>query len=299
MNAETPATDVRMRVWLGAVLAITAGISQAAAPAPAPRVVTLGGDVTEIAFALGQERRLVCDDQTSLYPPAATQLRQVGYLRTLAAEGVLSCKPDLIIASDDAGPPAAVAQLNTSGIPIVHVSNRHTPDGVLDKIRIVADALGVSDRGLVLQAQYRSALAAARARAAGFKDHPRVVFLMAQGPGGAMAAGRNTAADAMLSLAGARNVAGAFAGYKPLTPESAVALQPDVIVIADYALKMLGGVEALRARPEVSLTPAGRTGRIVPVDALLMLGFGPRTPEALSRLADALHRPALSAASVR
>ena len=270
-------------------LVLAAVATLLAVPAEAQRVVTLGGDVTEIAYALGAGDSIVCDDQTSLYPVAATKLPQVGYLRTLAAEGVLSCKPDLIVMSDDAGPPAAVAQLDASGVRVVHVPNAHSAEAVADKIGAVADALGVHDKGEALKARYRAALADARRKLDAYRDHPRAIFLMAQGPGGAMAAGRGSAADAMLTAAGAVNAAGGFDGYKAMTPEAAVALAPDVIVIADHAVKMLGGMEAFRARPEIALTPAGRSGRIFAMDALLLLGFGPRTPEALIALAKALH----------
>ncbi len=280
---------MRRAIGFGAALWLAATPSLAA---PAARIVTLGGDVTEIVFALGQQSRIVCDDQTSLYPEAASRLPQVGYLRTLAAEGVLSCKPDLILASEDAGPPAAMTQLGATGIPIVHVPNAHSAEGVTAKIATVADALGVPDRGKALQDKYRAALADAKARLAAFHDRPRAVFLMAQGPGGAMAAGRDTAADAMLTLAGAENVAAGFSGYKPLTPESAIALKPDVIIVADHAARLLGGIAALRARPEIAMTPAGKSGRVVAMDALLLLGFGPRTPDALAALAVALHAPA-------
>jgi iron complex transport system substrate-binding protein len=93
----------------------------------------------------------------------------------------------------------------------------------------------------------------------------------------------------MLTLAGAENAAGQFDGYKPMTPEAALVLAPDVIIVADHAVKMLGGIEAFRARPEIAMTPAGKSGRIVAMDALLLLGFGPRTPDALTALATALH----------
>ncbi|MEI9991974.1 MAG: ABC transporter substrate-binding protein [Rhizomicrobium sp.] len=282
---------MKRAIGLAAALWLVAAPSSAA---PAGRIVTLGGDVTEIVFALGQQGRIVCDDQTSLYPAAATKLPQVGYLRTLAAEGVLSCKPDLILASEDAGPPAAMTQLGTTGIPIVHVPNAHSADAVPAKIAIIAEALGVADRGKALQDRYRTALAGVKVRLAAFRDHPRAVFLMAQGPGGAMAAGRDTAADVMLTLAGAQNVASGFSGYKPLTPEAAIDLKPDVIIVADHAVRMLGGIESLRARPEIAMTPAGQSGRIVAMDALLLLGFGPRTPDALAALAAALHAPAIA-----
>jgi len=278
-----------MRVVFISALALCVTTATEAAP---KRVVTLGGDVTEIVYALGAGNSIACDDQTSLYPQAATKLPQVGYLRTLAAEGVLSCKPDLIIASADAGPPAAVTQLSASGVRFVKVPNTHSPDAVPAKIEAVAAALAIPEKGKALEAQYRRALAGARAKLAAYKGHPRAIFLMAQGPGGAMAAGRGSAADVMLTLAGARNVAG-FEGYKPLTPEAAIALKPDVIVVADIAVKMMGGMEAFRERPEIAMTPAGKAGRIVPMDTLLLLGFGPRTPQALLALGQALHGGAL------
>jgi iron complex transport system substrate-binding protein len=278
-----------MRTILLSALALCVTTAAQAAP---KRVVTLGGDVTEIVYALGAGGSIVCDDQTSLYPQAATKLPQVGYLRTLAAEGVLSCRPDLIVASEDAGPPAAVTQLSASGIRFVKVPNTHSPEAVAAKIETVANALGIPEKGRALQTRYKQALSNARAKLSVFQDRPRAIFLMAQGPGGAMAAGRGSAADAMLTLAGAQNVA-SFEGYKPLTPEAAIALKPDVIVVADVALKMLGGMDAFRARPEIAMTPAGKSGRIVPMDTLLLLGFGPRTPQALLALGQALHGSAL------
>ena len=198
----------------------------------------------------------------------------------------------MIIASKDAGPPAAVTQLKASGVPYIEVPNAHTPEAVAAKIETIAAALGVTGKGRTLETSYKASLARVTARIASYKDKPHALFVMAQGPGGAMAAGRGSAADAMLTLAGAENVATGFQGYKPLTPESAVALRPDVIIVAAHAVKMLGGMETFRARPEIAMTPAGKTGHVVAMDTLLLLGFGPRTPEALSDLATALHAPA-------
>jgi len=276
-----------MRRYLGAAALFTLLPSLVAA-APAQRIVSLGGDVTEIVYALGNGGAVVCDDQTALYPPAATKLRQVGYLRTLAAEGVLACRPDLIIASKDAGPPAAVTQLQNTGVKFVQVPNGHDPDGVAQKIAVVADALGRKDEGARLVAKFKTDMKAALNQAAAAKDHPRTLFLMTQGPGGAMAAGSGTGADAMLKLAGANNVA-TFEGYKTLTVESAIALKPDIILVGTQALDMMGGLKAFEARPEIAMTPAGKSGRIVAMDMLLLLGFGPRMPDALQQLVRSLH----------
>ena len=104
-----------------------------------------------------------------------------------------------------------------------------------------------------------------------------------------MAAGSGTAADAMMAMAHVDNVAGGFAGYKQLTAESAAALAPDYILVADFSAEMLGGIEAVLARPEIALTPAGKNRRVISVDALLMLGFGPRIPDAIAAVAQAVH----------
>ncbi|MFB2604734.1 hemin ABC transporter substrate-binding protein, partial [Rhizobium phaseoli] len=43
------------------------------------RLVSVGGDVTEIVYALGEEGRLIARDTTSLYPEAARKVPNVGY----------------------------------------------------------------------------------------------------------------------------------------------------------------------------------------------------------------------------
>jgi len=59
--------------------------------------------------------------------------------------------------------------------------------------------------------------------------------------------------------------------------------------VTERTLELLGGPEAVLARPDVALTPAGRNGRLIAMDGLLLLGFGPRTPQAARQLAAALH----------
>ncbi|VTR57591.1 Hemin-binding periplasmic protein hmuT precursor [Serratia fonticola] len=50
-------------------------------------IVSIGGDVTEIAFALGAGDEVVARDSTSLHPAAVQKLPDVGYMRQLNAEG--------------------------------------------------------------------------------------------------------------------------------------------------------------------------------------------------------------------
>jgi iron complex transport system substrate-binding protein len=63
-----------------------------------------------------------------------------------------------------------------------------------------------------------------------------------------------------------------------------------VLITTERTLAQLGGVEALVQLPGVAQTPAGRSKRIEAMDALFLLGFGPRTPMALRELSSRLQR---------
>ena len=73
--------------------------------------MTISGAITEVVYALGAEGQLVGTDTTSLFPAAAQKTPKVGYLRQLSAEGILSLKPDAVIATSEAGPPVVLDQL--------------------------------------------------------------------------------------------------------------------------------------------------------------------------------------------
>ena len=115
------------------------------------RIVSIGGAITEILYALGLEQRVVAIDSTSFYPPQALREKpNVGYMRALSPEGVLGLNPSLILATEDAGPKEAIAVLRAAGIPFVLVPDKYTGKGILEKIEIVAAAAGSAERGACL-----------------------------------------------------------------------------------------------------------------------------------------------------
>jgi iron complex transport system substrate-binding protein len=281
-----------------ASLALAAGPALAAEPAGhadtgGGRVVSIGGAITEIVYALDAQDRLVAVDSTSDYPPEAADLPNVGYMRQLAVEPILALEPTLVLAVEDAGPPAVLDQLRAAGAHLVIVPDDPSPAGVLEKVTIVARALGLGAEGKEMAARLEESFARLRGRLASVDRKPKVLFLLSIGNGAPLAAGRDTAAAGIIALAGGRNAIDAFAGFKPLSPEAAVTAAPDVLLVPRRSLHLLGGRDGLLARPELAGTPAGRQGHIVAMDGLLLLGFGPRTPAAIRELAGALH-PELS-----
>lgn len=254
------------------------------------RVVSIGGSITEIVYALGAQDRLVAVDSTSRHPAAASVLPNVGYMRQLSAEPILALSPTLVLAEADAGPPAALDQLREAGVAVLTVVDRHSPAGIYGKIHAVAAALDLRPSGIALVNDVRTRFAAVREAVAEAQVAPKVLFLLSVGNGGApLAAGRDTSAAAIIAMAGGVNAIDGYAGYKPMTPEATVAAEPDVILLTSRSLKLLGGEDKLWALPALSATPAGASRRVIAMDGLLLLGFGPRTAEAVRRLARALH----------
>ena len=256
------------------------------------RIVSLNGDITEIIFALGMGEYVVGVDSSATYPPERTKtLPNIGYQRRLSAEGILSLNPTLVIGDEAAGPPETLAQIRAAGVPLAITADPPSLDAPQQKIRFVAQALGIPQRGERLAAQVEAEIAAARDLARRIANPPHVLFLYLRGTDVQQVAGRNTPVDVMIAAAGGINAA-ADAGiveFKPLSPEVVIAAQPDVLLVLDKGLESVGGVDGLLKIPGLADTPAGRQRRIIALDDLYLLGMGPRTGQALTDLTIAFY----------
>lgn len=257
--------------------------------ADAPRLVVAGGGIAEIVCALGLCARIVGVDSTALFPTALGRLPQIGYMRNLGAEGVLSLRPDLLLAAHEAGPPAVLDQLTQAGVRIARIPRIHDPGSLVAAVRAVAAALDCNAEGKALGGVLEQDFAALAHIVAVLGTRPRVVFVLAVGGGAPQAAGRQTAADAMLALAGASNVVAGYRGYRPISAESLLAISPDALVTTTHTVEALGGMDGIGAIPALAVLEAVRRRRIVALDSLYLLGFGPRTAHAARDLAAALH----------
>lgn len=277
------------RALLAAALGLIAP-RPAAAAGSAGRIVALGGAVTEILYRLGAGARIVAVDTTSLYPPEALREKpNVGYLRALSAEGLLSLGPDLVIAADGAGPPDVLTLVREAGVRVELVKEPPSPEGVLDKIAAVGRLVGLERDAEALAGEVRARFADLAALRARIVRPARALLVLSVQGGRTMVGGADSTADGILRLAGLANAASGLAGFKPMTDEAVVVAAPDVVVM------MQNGPEA--AMPEtvfapgtaLGLTPAAARRALVSMDGLTLLGFGPRTPQAAADLMRAVY----------
>jgi iron complex transport system substrate-binding protein len=255
------------------------------------RLVSIGGDITEIIYALGEEKRLIARDSTSIYPEAATKLPDVGYMRALSPEGILAVNPSVIIAVEGSGPPETLTVLRSASVPFETVPQSYDRDGILKKIRSVGALLGVADKAEALEAKVAADLDAAIGASAGRPENQRkrVLFILSAQGGKILASGTGTAADGIIKLAGALNAVGTFPGYKPLTDESIIEAKPDVILLMNGGGDRPVTNDQLLAQPALALTPAAQNKAIIRMDGLHLLGFGPRTASAVRELNAAIY----------
>jgi len=253
------------------------------------RIAAVGGSVTEIVYALGEEGKLVARDSTSVYPEAAVKLPDVGYMRQLSPEGVLSVNPSGLIVLEGSGPRETMDVLKKASVPLIIVPETFNHAGIIEKIRVVGRAFGADAKASELATQVDAELAAAERLTVGMPEKKRVLFILSMQGGKILAAGSHTAADGIIHLAGAVNAVEGFSGYKQLSDEAAIMAKPDIILM----MNRFGGNELpdaeLFGHPAIAPTPAGQARRVVRMEGNYLLGFGPRTASAIRDLATALY----------
>ncbi|KQR69509.1 hemin ABC transporter substrate-binding protein [Rhizobium sp. Leaf341] len=298
LRSERGRSAILFRLVLAASLTIGgAAFGQDAGSIDTSRLVSVGGDVTEIIYALGEEGRLVGRDSTSLYPAAALKVPDVGYMRQLSPEGIMATNPTAILAVEGSGPPETLTLLKNAAIPMETVPERYDGAGIVEKIIRVGALLGVDEKAGALAARVRADLDAALADAETRPEteQKRVLFILSMQGGKIMAAGKGTAADAIVRMSGAINATATFQGYKPVTDEAVIAAKPDVVLMMTRGGSHGASDEELFRHPALALTPAAETGSVIRMDGLHLLGFGPRTASAVRDLNDAIYGDAHAA----
>lgn len=249
------------------------------------RVVVIDGALTEIVYLLGGEKNLVAVDTTSVYPPQASKLPNVGYMRALSAEGILSSKPSLVITSPSAGPKTAIDKIKAAGVKLETVKSDYSIEGLYNKVKRLGQLLNKQEQALELNQQLGRQLESMTRVLSGqyvkAKRKPRILFFLGMQGNQYMAAGGKTQADAVIDIIHAENALDKnVKGYKPLSKESVLSINPDVIIV----LATQGLDKAQAYIDKLKMTKAYNNNQVAVINASVLLGFGPRLPQGLKQL---------------
>ncbi|MFI8480950.1 hemin ABC transporter substrate-binding protein [Pseudomonas sp. NPDC078700] len=280
----------------GVVVSLAAGLmfwGIAQAESLPQRWVSAGGSISEWVVELGGESKLVGVDSTSQHPAALRELPSIGYQRQLAAEGILALKPDVMLGSDEMGPPPVLGQLQAAGVNIERLSANPQLPALQANLKRIGELLGDPSRAQQVFDTYQQRLQRQQqwvSQAQTTQSAPKVLLLLGHTGGSPMAGGVDTSADWIIRQAGGINLA-THSGYKALSSEALVGLDPQVIVIADRSLEGdLAKQALLKQNPALAATRAAREGRLIGLDPTLLVGgLGPRLPDGLAALSTAFY----------
>ncbi|PIE42377.1 MAG: hemin ABC transporter [Gammaproteobacteria bacterium] len=278
--------------WAGCLL--LAGLFYANPVSAYERIVSATGNASEIIAELGLADKLVAVDTTSTLPADVMAKKpKIGYRRRLSSEGILSMWPDLLILAPDAGPPAVVNQLKAADVETITIADVKTVDGVIADIKMIADILDASKAARPMIERIRSDEKVIKQLVADYPRPPKMVFLMdgGGGPDRLMALGNNSAGNAVISLVGGENMfADDFDSLKPVSLESLVAGDADMIVIASHNKDNpypAALTKALDRYKSLALTKAGKKQCVFTIGTVESLGFGPGFTQAAKSIAEA------------
>ena len=225
------------------------------------RIVTIGGSVTEIAFALGAGESIIAVDQSSTIPEKVLELPQVGYIRAISSEGILSVMPTKIITTSDIGPPNVIKQIRNAGVELVILDAATDFDGILRMVREVADALDLSAKGSEVVNRINKEFSKVQEIVSKKTKRNKIVFFMDMtGSKTFNAAGQGTRGDYLIEVIGGKNVfKNDFKRYSKVSSESLIDYNPDIILIATkgfsgslksniYSDKSLQSIEAVSSK---------------------------------------------------
>jgi iron complex transport system substrate-binding protein len=228
-------------------------------PAPPGRIISLVPSVTEILFSIGAQDRLVGVTDFCDYPAEARRKPRVGGMLAPSLEGMVSLKPDLVVATI--------------------AGNRQE---TFEQLGRLADRGDAADRTVTA---LRERMQAVAARVEG-RPRPRVLYVLWPDP--LIVPGRASLVSELIALAGGDSVtADGGQGYPRYSLEAALARNPEVIILASHGSEKS---PLMRDKWErFTQVPAIAAGRLHTIDGNLTHRYGPRIVDGLERLARVIH----------
>lgn len=253
-------------------------------PRKIERFVSLAPNLTEIAFAIGADDRLVGNTTFCNYPEKAKSITKVGDTLQPSIERVLALRPQLVLVSTASQLQAFTAQLEQHGIAL-YINDPQSLEDVLLSITNLGDVLNQSAAASELVRQLRARTEAVERAVAG-RPRVRVFFQLSGQP--LYTAGKTSFVTNLIERAGGRSVtADVNEAWPRLSDEAALASRPEAVIMLSG--ESMGAAANLKVAPALQNSPAVRTERLYVIDGDLLTRPGPRLVDGLEQIATALH----------
>jgi len=251
------------------------------------RIVALANGSAEIIDAMGYKKLIVGRDIAST-DESLESIPIVSTGHQIVPEKIVALQPDLVIIDESVGPQEAIAAVRKAGIRVELIKEVWSVDEIRNKVSDIARLIGLPKNGEELTRKIEVTIDSASQKVSG---SPRIAFLYLRGGSSIyLLGGKGSGADSMLNALGALDVGAAVSPipFTPFTSESFAVENPEIILVMSKGLESVGGIDGLVALPGIAQTTAGKNRAVIAIDDSLLLSFGPRTPDLLLKLADAI-----------
>jgi iron complex transport system substrate-binding protein len=236
------------------------------------RIVCLTEETTETLYLLGEQDRIVGISGYTVRPPEARRKPKVSAFLNAKFDKILDLEPDLVLAFSDLQADI-VGELMRRGITVL-AFNQRSVEEILNMVQMLANVVGVPDKGLQLAAQLESGLEAIRRSAARFPLRPRVLFEEWHDP---LITGIRWVEE-LIEIAGGDPVFpelrfGKNGKDRIVDPAAVIPKDPEIIVGSWCGVKV--NKEKIRQRPGWSEISAVKNGHIYEIKSTYILQPGP------------------------
>lgn len=238
------------------------------------RIVSLCPSLTELVFDLGAGNELVGITEWCVHPAARVgAIEKVGGTKNPRIERIVALAPELVLMNEEENRVEDARALEAAGLR-VHSSFPKDTAGTAEMVRSIGAALGRASEAEEIARDIERRAERVRRAAAG-KREVTWAYLIWRKPW--MSVNRDTFVDALLALAGGRNVFGARAErYPEVTLEELARLAPERVFLC---------TEPFSFKPEHADELAQATGlareRFVIADGEYLSWHGSRTPDGI------------------
>jgi len=239
------------------------------------RVVSLAPSLTEMIFAAGAGERLVGVTTYCNFPVAAQAIQKVSDTQTPNIESIVALQPQVVFVSTASQLESFMRMLDERNI-AVFVTKPAQLDDVfrhLNQFGQMFGTVGTTDEAI---GKLQGRVAAVQQKTAGIE--PKSVFVqISKEP--LFTIGRDSFLTEVITLAGGRSATADIpSGYPKLSKETALALDPEVIILSDSD-------DNKEPNDVFKSSPAMMNGRVYRIDADLISRPGPRIVDAMELIA--------------
>jgi len=249
-------------------------------PLKIDRAVSLAPSLTEMIFAVGAGDTLVGVTSYCNYPEQAKSVQKIGDTMTPNIERIIALKPQVVFVSTSSQLEAFTKTLDEQGI-AVFVSDAKSLDDVYRSFDQFGDLFGTKKQASNIISGLKRRAEAVRTRVDGKANPPKVFVQISNDP--LFTIGKNSFLTEILEQAGGTSATKDVAtAYPKLSKETALALNPDVIILSDSD-------DNKEPNEVFKNSPAVKNGRIYRINADIISRPGPRLVDAIEQIATDLY----------